>query len=168
MAKDEGKELTTEDREKLQKFLEHAPPEILDILEGLENEDSSTNVRVTSAFSRSFSGPLPPPEILQRYDEIETGFANRIVTLAEKEQSHRHDTEGTALASSIASEKRGQYLAFILCAMIVIGSIYLIADGAAISGLLLAGSTLTGLAYIFISGRNRSEAQTERENEAEE
>ena len=38
---------------------------------------------------RSFSGPLPPPEMLGEYDKVLNGAADRIVRLAENEQQIR-------------------------------------------------------------------------------
>lgn len=40
--------------------------------------------------ARQFTGPLPPPEQLLQYEQISPGFADRIVTMAEKEQENRH------------------------------------------------------------------------------
>lgn len=39
---------------------------------------------------RSFSGPLPPPDLLREYNQIVPGLAERIARMAEKEQDHRH------------------------------------------------------------------------------
>lgn len=37
----------------------------------------------------AFSGPLPSPEVLRKYDEIMPGLAERVVLMAEKEQAYR-------------------------------------------------------------------------------
>lgn len=34
-----------------------------------------------------FSGPIPSPEILERYEKLLQGSADRILTMAEKEQN---------------------------------------------------------------------------------
>lgn len=39
------------------------------------------------------SGPLPPSRELAEYERIHSGLANRVVVMAEKEQSHRHARE---------------------------------------------------------------------------
>ena len=39
----------------------------------------------------SFSGPIPPPAMLGKYEEYLIGSAERIVRMAEKEQEHRHN-----------------------------------------------------------------------------
>ncbi len=36
-----------------------------------------------------YSGPIPDPESLQKYENISPGFANRLLTMAEVEQSSR-------------------------------------------------------------------------------
>lgn len=36
----------------------------------------------------SFSGPIPPPQFLERYEKILPGSADRIVTMAENEQEN--------------------------------------------------------------------------------
>ena len=40
-----------------------------------------------------FQGPFPPPDVLQGYEEILPGSAERVFTLTEKEQQHRHRLE---------------------------------------------------------------------------
>lgn len=37
-----------------------------------------------------FIGPLPPPQHLQRYDSVVPGAAREIMSMAVREQSHRH------------------------------------------------------------------------------
>lgn len=67
--------------------------------------------------SSSFVGPLPPPEAMAGYGEIDPTLVNRIVTMAEKEQAHRHSGD-VALQTMLIQEqknqasttKRGQFL----------------------------------------------------------
>ena len=40
-----------------------------------------------------FSGPLPPPNFLEKYNTIVPGAAERILEMAEAEQNHRHFLE---------------------------------------------------------------------------
>ncbi len=105
------------------------------------------------AIYRQFSGPIPPPQILSGYDQVQAGFAERIVAMAEKEQAHRHGLEIQALTSSISIQKRGQIFALLLSLLILSISGFLIYDGKELGGSVLAGATLTTLAYIFITGR---------------
>jgi len=88
--------------------------------------------------------------MLDQYDSVQDGFADRIVSMAESEQSHRQSVE-----AAIKTESRGQNYALAISLLIISGSLYLINSGKEISGSLLAGGTLTGLAYIFITGKKK-------------
>lgn len=61
--------------------------------------------------SISFSGPLPHPALLAEYEQACSGAADRILTMAEKEQEHRHQEESKMMDQVGKSEKRGQYFA---------------------------------------------------------
>ena len=56
----------------------------------------------------AYSGPLPPSSEFAQYEQILSGAAQRILTLAEKEAEHRHITENKLLKSV----ERGQIFAF--------------------------------------------------------
>ena len=47
--------------------------------------------------SEMYSGPIPPPEALARYEEIQPGAADRILKMAEKQQEHRMALETKAI-----------------------------------------------------------------------
>ena len=72
-----------------------------------------------------FSGPLPPPEIIEAYERILPGSANRILTMAEKNQDHRIEMElkkivldgdetKKLISSGIQRVPRGQWFGFII------------------------------------------------------
>ena len=48
------------------------------------------------------------------YDRVLPGSADRILTMAEKEQAHRVSMEGIALRASAKDSKLGQYFGFSL------------------------------------------------------
>lgn len=47
-----------------------------------------------------WSGPIPPPEALERYNQIDSTFADRILAMTEKEVKHRHFSEYIGQATS--------------------------------------------------------------------
>ena len=59
-------------------------------------EESPTEMRIEA----SWSGPLPPPEALQKYDAIVPGAASRIFEMAERRHQHQIDQENTLLILS--------------------------------------------------------------------
>jgi uncharacterized membrane protein len=142
--------------QELKELLEDLPDEVLEALKvGLLEEDTEDGGKFSLISHRvaRFAGPLPPPGVLKEYDSVQPGFAERIVAMAEREQSHRHGLEKRGLSGAINAERFGQVFAFLLSLLLIGGSIYLIATGNATSGTLLGGSTIIGLAYVFITGR---------------
>lgn len=145
----------------IQELLKLLPEELLAnaLAEKIQQEESPIGViNVVKAVSQQFSGPIPPPHILGDYDKVQTGFAERIIAMAEKEQAHRQGIEHQALSSEISIQKRGQIFALIVSLVILGGSMFLIYSGKEIAGSVLAGASLTGLAYIFITGRKSDES----------
>ena len=46
---------------------------------------------VLTSIRRYHAGPLPPPDLLQSYEEVLPELADRIVTVAEEQARHRHE-----------------------------------------------------------------------------
>lgn len=110
------------------------------------------------------SGPLPPAAELKRYEEALPGIAERIVSMAEAQQKHRHKMEEKDLSINEIHVKAyrnetyiGQFLAFLIVMSVICASIYLMAfTEAKGTGALLSGATITALATVFIKGRSGS------------
>jgi uncharacterized membrane protein len=73
---------------------------------------------------QEWSGPLPPPAALERFNQIIPNGADRIVAMAEKEQAHRIDYEKTGLAATVREARRGQILGAIISAVAIGGAIF--------------------------------------------
>src|SRR5213592_1328991 len=76
-----------------------------------------------------FSGPLPPPEVLTKYNEAVPNAAERILVLAERQAEHRQKLEAKVIASNTFNQTLGSIFAFILGLAAIGGGIYLIAMG---------------------------------------
>lgn len=64
--------------------------------------------KVFSVFiSRSYSGALPPPEMLKQFEEVLPGLAERLVSRMEKQSDHRMKLEGIAVPAQLSESKRG-------------------------------------------------------------
>lgn len=107
----------------------------------------------------AFAGPLPPPEVLANYNQILPGLAERIVTMAETQSRHRQHIEEIAIASKIQNERHGQYLAFILAAIALVGSFWVIALGKSPAGITGIIGTLATLAAVFVYGRRSQQKE---------
>jgi len=89
-----------------------------------------------TAVATSFSGPLPPPQILEGYERIQSGAADRIIKMAEAQAGHRQGLEKDIIKSNINNERTGMWLAFVLTLILLVGGGYLIEKGKDVAGYL--------------------------------
>ncbi|MFK3872696.1 DUF2335 domain-containing protein [Pseudoalteromonas rhizosphaerae] len=153
-----------EEQKELQELLSKLPENVLAeaLAEKIVTQDPTGEItEVVRTVAQEYSGPLPPPKMLEHYDSVQPGFANRIVAMAEKEQSHRHNLENQGVSGAINKDSRGQHYALITSILLIASCAFLIYSGHEVSGSILGGGSLTGLAYIFISGRKKDRLSKE-------
>ncbi|MGB0835372.1 MAG: DUF2335 domain-containing protein [Psychrobium sp.] len=162
-------EPTEEQMSEVQDLLSGLPQEML--IEALSKSDGNglKVTKIEQAVQQRYSGPLPPPKMLNDYELINSGFAERIVAMAEKEQSHRHGIEKTAVTGAIEKDKRSQnyaLFAIVFLSLICGGLIY---GGHDVAGTVLGGATLVGLVALFITGKRDNKSDSASSNtESEE
>ncbi|MBI5248155.1 MAG: DUF2335 domain-containing protein [Desulfomonile tiedjei] len=82
-----------------------------------------------------FKGPIPPPEILAKYDQVLPGAADRILAMAERQAIHRQSLEQTVIKSDKWHSFAGLVLGFVIALIFGVGGIYLLAHGHSTDGL---------------------------------
>lgn len=109
---------------------------------------------------QNFSGPIPPPEYLAAYDQIQTGLAERIVKMAEVEGDHRRALEARNLEGEIEDRKwerrlegKGQAFAFMIAVSGFVTSAFCAYFGAAIAAAAIGGGSLVTIVVAFLTGR---------------
>jgi uncharacterized membrane protein len=131
-----------------------------------EQQKPRVGQQVTLTYQHSeYSAPIPPPELLAGYERALPGCAERIVAMAEKEQSHRHDMQKKELEARLKMMQRGQYFAFGLGAVGMIGGLTLVGMSKPIVGLsafLLSLGSLVGV-YLFNSKLRRETPKVVKE-----
>ena len=70
--------------------------------------------KVTTTYAEISSGPIPPPQVLQQYNNIVPNAAERIIHMAEKQSDHRIDLEKKVVNSNIHKSYIGMVLATII------------------------------------------------------
>ena len=123
----------------------------------------STQMRVSTAYS--FSGPLPPPELLAKYNEVIPNGAERIMQMAEKQQGHRHDLETTVVNGNVKSESRGQWMGLTISVVVLCLGGYLAYIGREIAGSIFVGVDLSALAGVFVYGKRLQRQELEKKAE---
>jgi len=97
-----------------------------------------------------FSGPLPPPEILIKYNEIVPNGADRILTMVENQELHRQNLETRIVDSDVKQSQRGLIAGSCLSALVIGGGIFLLAVGQSVTGLVALLTPLAGLTGVFV------------------
>ena len=109
---------------------------------GLAPNNPSKNITVTS---QSWSGPLPPPAVLQGFNDVVPGSAETIIRMAQQQQAHR-----ISLESKAANDSRlGLALGGVIALVAVGGAIYLAPVAPWVAGCLL-GLPVLGLVKVLI------------------
>lgn len=103
--------------------------------------------------SEHFSGPIPPPHILEKYEAILPGAAERILAMAEKNSAHQIEIDKAIVDGKLkelsTGQKLGFYIAILALCAAVVCSIYGDSETARIMG----GSTIVGLVVAFLTVR---------------
>ena len=103
--------------------------------------------------------------MLERYNQVFPGCAERIVAMAESQSSHRQHLESTHSQGTQKTERRGQVFGFLLGMTAIVGGIGLIAFDKDAAGLASIIAALVSLAGVFIYGRwsQKQERQQKRD-----
>jgi len=111
----------------------------------------------------SYQAPLPPPDMLAAYERILPGAAKRIFDRMERQADHRQWAEKVKLEADIMAQKKGQYFAFIMGLIGLIGGFGLIWIGSSAIGLSIFISTLAAFVAVFIVGKSKQGKALERQ-----
>ncbi len=109
--------------------------------------------------SVSFSGPLPPPGLLAKYNEVIPNGAERIMAMAERQSAHREALEARVVAGNVASQARGSHYAFIICLITIVGGFVLIGMGKDIYGISAVIGSLAALAGVFVIAKKEQKKE---------
>jgi len=111
--------------------------------------------------STSFSGPLPPPEMLREYDQIYPGAAEKIIQMAESQLHHRQSLERQVIEAEIRQAARGQWIAGAIALAGLLAATLVGVFGSPVVGGAIAAMDVVGLAAVFIYGSHQKRAERE-------
>lgn len=126
-----------------------------------EEKLSSQQKNLVRVVREESIGPIPTPDFLRQYNEICPGAADRIITMAEKEQQHAHNCDRW----SFSLTSRAQWISSGLILVFFIFGFLLIWNDKPISGWC---AIVTGFSWIgggYLSRRsNKSNKKSESES----
>jgi uncharacterized membrane protein len=113
---------------------------------------------IATVMQKLHVGPLPPPEDLAHYDAVCPGAAERIISMAEGNQSHRQQMERDHLRLEYNLQSRGQWLAIsaLISMLLLVGFTFYI--GQPIAASVLGAGTIVAVVGMFLK-RDRPERE---------
>ncbi len=148
---------------------EISPPSLTTPEQALQNPLSQPTISgpehvqltTTESYSiRHTSGPLPSADELRQFGNIDKSLPDRIMVLAESEQTHRHALENKAVDAEIQSKSdslklqfRGQKMAFCIAILFLVSGTGLTLAGHPVAGSAFSGFIIITIASLFITGR---------------
>ncbi|MFW5895383.1 MAG: DUF2335 domain-containing protein [archaeon] len=144
---------------------EQLPKELKEIIQYIPDDKKDEALKVITAqsieHSTSFSGPLPPPSILDEYNNVLDNGAERIMKMAENQSNHRIEMEKHAIKEELRQSKTGQNFGFILAIIGMIIAFLLAYLGHDTVAGIFGTTTIVGLVTIFVIGKKRQDKELE-------
>ncbi len=104
-----------------------------------------------------FQGPLPAPQILEKYNEVIPNAAERILTMAEKDADFQREITHKAIELESNERRLGQILGFCIgCIALSLSAVSLFL-GYPTTASIIGGTTVVGLVTVFVTGRSLKE-----------
>jgi len=115
---------------------------------------------------RSFSGPLPPPEALERYNQILPGLPERIIAIAESQHSHRQELDTHVIHSNVSAQRMGTVLGFVVAMTVIVGGVFLVYEGKSGEGLAAIITALASLVGVFLYSKREQQKDLKEKTQA--
>jgi len=112
----------------------------------------------------AYSGPLPSPEMLEKYNTAFPECAERIVALAERQAAHRQKIEEMVVSNGVRNESRAPIFGFIIAVLTIVSGTFLAYSGKETTGLAAIISALVALAGVFVYGKHRQYRERSEKN----
>ena len=142
---------------------DNPPPDLPlppDLLKDIPEEQRAQLIQFVSQIEvyGHFSGPLPPPNVLNLYD---ADTRKVIVAESVEYRRYRNKSESRTLIFFFVRDIFSLIAAFTLALVLIVGSIITIQQGQSIEGLLGIGGTVAVIAGAFIVGDRRQRKERE-------
>jgi uncharacterized membrane protein len=123
------------------------------VLDELPAEARSAVISVLQQHITTFKGPIPPPEILKKYEEVCPGSPERILKIAEKQIDHRIKIESTIVNRRTLQNLMGQFIGALLVLFLGWIAFRMAMQGyTTLAGVILS-TTIISLSVIFVLGK---------------
>lgn len=126
-------------------------------------QPSRVGLKRTETLALSFSGPLPPPNLLAQYNDVAPNGADRIIAMAEKQSAHRMGLESHVVKRETIMSYLGLGAAVTVALTFLGAAVYLVLAGHPWPGTFIGGADLAAMIGGFLYGtKSRSNERVER------
>lgn len=140
----------------------HKPTTISPPHQGQSGQPTGTITRQQAGFHHE--GPIPPPFLMDGYEKIVPGAAERILAMAERQAIHRQTLELIAVKSGSRDSLLGLIFGLTIALFTVACGSYCVLQGYSVPGTIFGGIGLGGLVGVFVYGsRQRSRERQEKQ-----
>ena len=101
-----------------------------------------------SLIGKKYTHALPPIDMVQEYEELYPGTIEKLLSMSQKEQEHRHNTDLVHIEKYSQAMRSGRVFALIIFGMICLTTLYLASTDSYISASVLAGASFICLTVI--------------------
>lgn len=132
--------------------------------EALNDPGTRTQLLGFTAAFAGWAGPYPPPDLLRGYEDVLPGSADRIISMAERQQEHRHSLERTSVEGGSKRAWWGLWLGFVISVIVMTLGTITILLGQPWAGGAVMGVDVVALAGVFVYGqRQQSRERIEKD-----
>lgn len=131
------------------------PPESIEFIP----EDIKEEIISRIVLQEQYSGPLAHPRIVAGYEQHLPGSADRILTMAEEQQSHRIQQENRGQRAAIERDKRAMNRGFALALGLMLVSALAIYLGSDLVGFGMVATSVVSIAGVFLYSHHSTQQE---------
>ncbi|WP_438467792.1 DUF2335 domain-containing protein [Streptococcus pluranimalium] len=136
--------------------------QVIDLIESQPSEvqeEIAEKLLARRVQSINYSGPIPHPELLKQFNDVIDDGANRIMTMAENQATHRQKLELKMVNANNRDSLLGVIFGGLIGLSSVGGGIFLIYNNKNIQGLTVMISSLVALVAVYFRGQKKDEQE---------
>ena len=122
------------------------PPELPESIP----EDIKEEIISRIVLQEQYSGPMAHPRIAAGWEQLLPGSADRILVMAEEQQSHRMQQENRGQQAAIERDKRAMNRGFVLALILMLLSAFALYLGSDLVGFGFVATSVVSLAGVFL------------------
>lgn len=137
-----------------------------DLIQYIPEEKRGEFIREIVLQVERYSGNIPHPSIVGRWERIMPGSADHILSLSENHQEHRMEIERRVFDNFVKREQLGMWFYFVIALVMIVGGVIIILSGHSTVGLVALAAPVAALAGSFLYSHHstRQELRAKRQS----